>query len=367
MEILPILLPLLQGHFDWNLARAKCIAALIAGLIKVRSVNLVKLATALPGQAQKESKYRRLQRLFSEFPVSFSLIALFIASQLPYDKYTLTMDRTNWKYGNTHINILFLGIVHQGAAIPILWITLSQEKKSGNSNADERIALMELFIEIFGAEKIESYLADREFIGKKWISYLLEKIGKFRIRIKRNTQISRTKGGFSPARNFFRNLQYGEGIQLKGKRKVFGLMLYVTGMRLPNGDYLIIVSDDSASCERILNDYKQRWEIETLFKALKSQGFDFEDTHLVDREKIDKLIAFLAIAFLWAHKTGEWLHERKPIKIKSHKRKAISIFRYGLDHLREIFLNITEKMTELQNVSTLLQPTPIRSDNLITT
>ena len=209
---------------------------------------------------------------------------------------------------------------------------------------------MDLFIGIFGAGKIESFLADREFIGKKWISYLLENKIEFRIRVRNSTIISRAGGGSAPARNFFRSLPCNQAIQLDGKRKVFGLMLYVTGMRLSGKDYLIIISSDPASVEQILADYKKRWEIETLFKALKSQGFDFETTHMVDREKIDKLMAFLAIAFFFAHKTGEWLHEQKPIKIKSHKRKAISIFRYGLDHLREIFLNITEKTNQLQDV-----------------
>jgi hypothetical protein len=127
--ILPILVPLLQGHFSWNLARAKCVAFLIVALIKVRTVNLVQLAVALPGNALKESKYRRLQRLFEQFSIDFSFVARLIASQLPYDQYTITMDRTNWKFGNTHINILFLAIVHQGTAIPILWITLGESKK----------------------------------------------------------------------------------------------------------------------------------------------------------------------------------------------------------------------------------------------
>jgi hypothetical protein len=248
------------------------------------------------------------------------------------------------------VNILFLGIVYQGVAIPILWIILNEEKKNGNSNTAERIALMDLFIGIFGAEKIEGFLADREFIGKKWFQYLIENKIKFRIRTIGSTIINRADGGFSPARNFFRSLACNEAAQLDGKRKVFGLMLYVTGMRLPSGDYLIIISSDPASVDEILADYKKRWEIETLFKALKSQGFDFEATHMVDRKKIDKLMAFLAIAFLFAHKTGEWLHEQKPIKIKSHKRKAISIFRYGLDHLREIFLNVTEKTSQLQDI-----------------
>lgn len=55
---------LLQELFGWNLARAKCGAAIILGLIKVRTVNLTELATAIPGHAQVDSKYKRLQRCF---------------------------------------------------------------------------------------------------------------------------------------------------------------------------------------------------------------------------------------------------------------------------------------------------------------
>jgi hypothetical protein len=37
------------------------------------------------------------------------------------------------------------------------------------------------------------------------------------------------------------------------------------------------------------------WHMETLFKALKSQGFNFEDTHLSDLDRIAKLLEFLTI------------------------------------------------------------------------
>ena len=223
---------------------------------------------------------------------------------------------------------------------------------------------MERFIEIFGAEKIESYLEYREFIGKAWIRHLIVKQIGFRIRIKKNSNINRTRNGFSPARNFFCNLACGEAFQLAGKRRVFGHMLYVRGARLMSGEYLIVISSDAASCEEVLADYKKRGEIETLSKALKSQGFDFEATHMTDLERINKLTAFLAMAFFWAHIMGEWLHEERPIPLKSHKRRAISIFRYGLDHLREILLNITENVSQLRNAIALLQ---YRANRVLTT
>jgi ATP-dependent helicase/DNAse subunit B len=117
----------------------------------------------------------------------------------------------------------------------------------------------------------------------------------------------------------------------------------------------MIISPDASSAKAILDDYKHRWEIETLFKALKSQGFNFEETHLRELDRIEKLMAFLAIAFCWAHLMGEWLHKQKPIPIKSHQRPAISIFRYGLDHLRGILLNITEKLDAFHNAIALFR------------
>lgn len=352
--ILPSLICILQEHFQWNLSRTKCIAALIIALIQLRTVNLVQLAIALPGNAQKNSKYRRIQRLLNEVNFNFETVAIFIASRITSNKFVLTIDRTNWKFGNTHINILVLAIVYNGTAFPILWITLKQSKKRGNSNTSERIELIDLFIKIFGIEKIDYIVGDREFIGNDWIQYLIDKNIKFRFRIKYNNLISRVHGGKSPARNFFRQLRCKEAMQLKGMRKVFGINLYVTGMRLPE-EYLIIISNDNASCEQILDDYKKRWSIECLFKALKSQGFDFETTHLVDRDKIDKIIVLLAIAFLWVRLAGEWLSEQKTIEIKKHGRKAISIFRYGLDYLRGIFLHINENLSHLPIVFSFIQ------------
>ena len=179
-------------------------------------------------------------------------------------------------------------------------------------------------------EKIDGYLVDREFIGTEFVLYLIKNEIKFKIRIKHDTRVARRRNGTAPARNFFRNLARGEVIQLRGQRVVWGQKLSVTGTRLMSGESLIILSPDASRVTAIPGDDKRRWEIETLFKGLKSQGFDFEATHLTELDRIETLLALLAIAFCWAHLLGEWLHEQKPIPIKSHCRPAISIIRYGL-------------------------------------
>ena len=71
---------------------------------------------------------------------------------------------------------------------------------------------------------------------------------------------------------------------------------------------------------------------------------------MTDPDRISKLIALMGIAFCWAHLTGEWLHHQKPIKLKKHGRKEISVFRYGFDHLREILLNIMDEKRDRQYI-----------------
>lgn len=341
---------ILKKYLKLNAARINFLANFIIALLKVRTVNLTEIATAFCRKAKKDSHYKRLQRFFRFFSLDFIMIAKFIAELLPIKRlWTLTIDRTNWKFGKLNINILTLGVAYKGIAFPIIWILLP---KRGNSNTNERIQLIDLFIKIFGVKIIRCLTADREFIGEKWFAYLIEKGILFRIRIKENILVANSKGIFVPVKTLFSELRIGETQVLKGQRTVLGQKLFIIGLRLPDGEYLIVVTNDEP--ETALDDYSLRWEIETLFGCLKTRGFNFESTHMTEPERIKKLVALLAIAFCWCHITGEWLQTQKAIKIKKHGRKAISIFRYGLDELREILLNISRKMGAFKKVITLL-------------
>ena len=110
-------------------------------------------------------------------------------------------------------------------------------------------------------------------------------------------------------------------------------------------EFQIIVSFNKPDEAQSL--YKERWQIETAFKALKSSGFNIEDTHLTEMERISKLFALVLVAFVWAYKAGIYLNEIYPIKIKTHGRKAKSLFKYGLTFLANVlFGSDLEKFRE---------------------
>lgn len=262
------------------------------------------------------------------------------------------MDRTNWQWGKSPINILMLGIVYKGIAIPIYWTLLD---KKGNSDTEERIQLIQKFINQFGKKCIAGIFGDREFIGGDWFAWMIKENIPFWMRIKKNFLTTDSRGRPVQVKTLFRGLQPMQEYSIYDKRNVMRADVYLSGLKLSNGDLRIVATLESPAMA--ISQYALRWEIETLFSCLKGRGFNFEDTHLINLERIQKLMGVLAIAFCWAHKTGEWLHEILPIKIKTHGRRAISLFRYGLDYLIDMFINIQFKPKNFKNFLRIIKST----------
>jgi hypothetical protein len=325
----------LQPHLKWHGARISFLALFLLALIKVKTVNLSELALGFGGKALKESNYKRLQRFFRGFELDYPEIAKIVVGWMNIPQpWVLSLDRTTWEFGDHCFNILTLGIVHEGVAIPILWWML---KKKGNSNSDERMRFLEEMLKIFPAAQIRCLCADREFIGQAWLRYLLlEPSMPFRIRIRATDKIERG-GKTLAAKVVFAHLARGESQQLQGNCRVWGYQVSVEALRLDDGDLLVVIAPPHTV--GIISDYALRWGIETLFGIFKTRGFCLESTHFTDPERLRKLFALLTLALVWSLKTGLWLHQLHPIPLKKHGRRAKSLFRLGFDHLRHLILN----------------------------
>lgn len=345
MNQINLLRQALKPHLRWHGARLSFLALFLVALLRVKTVNLAEIATGFRTNAETSSSYKRLQRFFRDFDLDYAVIARLIVALMNIPQpWVLSTDRTEWSFGQTRFNILMLGVVHNGVAYPLLWTMLD---KKGNSNSDERMDLLDRFRQIFPDAEIAYLSGDREFVGKQWLTYLLiEPIISFRLRIKKSDRIGDGKKQLR-ASIVFANLKPGQTQILSGRRWVWGRLVYVSALRLEDGELLIIITPDAV--RTAISDYAQRWGIETLFGIFKTRGFCLESTHFTDAQRLSKLIALMSIALCWAVKTGEWLHQHQPIKIKKHGRKAKSVFRYGLDHLRSIVTDLDLKYAEFLN------------------
>ena len=303
----------LAQHLDWQNQRLTFLAQFLLALFQVRTVNLAELATALSPRAKTASNYKRLQRFLRSFELDYVVIARLLVRLLPVGQgpWYLTLDRTNWKFGQTEINLLVLGIAHQGIALPLFWTVLPT---AGNSSTAERVALIKRFLSTFGVERIAALLADREFVGQDWFRWLQSEAIPFRLRLKHNTLIPNRWNVPTRAAVLCRSLAPGQFCLLPGRRPVWGCFVHLVALRLADGQLLLLATSDQP--EQALADYRRRWEIESLFGCLKSRGFRFEDTHLTDPERIAKLVALLAIAFAWTYEVGAQRQGQEPIPFK---------------------------------------------------
>ena len=81
--------------------------------------------------------------------------------------------------------------------------------------------------------------------------------------------------------------------------RIKGQLCYLSASRVMNKENApelqIIVSFNKPANTQV--PYKERLQIESIFKTLKTSGLNIDDTHLTDIDRISKLLALVLIAF----------------------------------------------------------------------
>lgn len=262
--------------------------------------------------------------------------------------FVIAIDRTEWQFGKAWVNVLMLSVGYEGVSIP-LFRTVLEEK--GCSDNAERSGIVQQFIDEFGGQSINFVTADREFASKEWLAYLVRnKIG-FRLRIKANTLITDKRGRSIAASKMLKTMKTGERAEFRRRRRLWKQSVFVAVCRKADGDNVIVVSSERTG--RILLEYSGRWQIETLFGCLKTRGFRLEDTHLTCGKRVGSLLSLLTLATVWGLLAGEIAAQQTPPKIKKHGRAEKSIFRLGLETLRNCFCQMTTNLKQKQRFQQL--------------
>jgi hypothetical protein len=162
-----ILLPL-----KWRPERKATFTNMVMSVVKYGNVQHHALARGLKTLSFK-AKLERIRRFFAKQVIDEKVFAYAMVfntfNRIP--KMHLILDRTNWKYGQTNINILALTARIGKITFTLFWRLMPHQ---GCSDLKTRQELLEQFKETFGLDCIQSLTADREFIGKEWLTYLCD-------------------------------------------------------------------------------------------------------------------------------------------------------------------------------------------------
>jgi hypothetical protein len=326
----------------WNEARRDFFARFLVALLTAQTACLYRLASLFPSEAQIASRYQRIRRFFGHFAfeeADLVSIVLRLADKAGAKApFVLAFDRTEWHLGKSVVNVFLLGILVGKVVFPLTWILLD---KAGSSNTNERISLLKQAVSLLGKEQIAFVVGDREFASEGLLAWLNQAGIGFRLRLRADYLITNGHGEAVCGDWLFRRGKIGKEQPLSGRRWCLGQALFLSGMRFVNEkgeiEFLIVASDVPAP----LCDYGLRWSIENLFSGLKSRGFDLEATHLVEQERLSRLLWVLTIAFCWCVAVGSVaLEEREKAGKVIHKkglgRLAKSALRTGVDTLRSL-------------------------------
>lgn len=327
-----------------NLARKKFIGLFILGLIKSRNVQFCEIAHHLNNEAKLSSNETRIQDFFREVELNYEQVAILLICLLPpKQKVRLCIDRTEWDFGKTQVNILMIIAGCGDFQVPLYWELL--DNKSGNSSTEDRKNLVELCIKLLGKNRIGYVVGDREFIGHKWFKYLKDNGINFVMRLPKHHTIQYFNGHISRIEDLDLSL---ETPLILENCLVDGVVGNIWVKRLPDQDFLYLFG--TVNSEFMGQLYRKRWTIETTFQGMKGRGFDLEKTHLQSLDKLKMLVALVSIAYGLCRSMGVYHHKKvQKIRNKKHGYKSKSFIRKGIDLIRQYFRSENNMTPPIEN------------------
>ncbi|MBC3788556.1 transposase [Spirosoma utsteinense] len=241
------------------------------------------------------------------------------------------MDGTSWQLGTKQIHLLVLCLVYRGVSLPLLWHNLG---KKGHSSQQERKRLLQQAMQLYPLRGF-CLLADREYEGKEWLSFLTDQQINFIIRLPKDSYKADIAAGgkaySSLLKRALRGRVVSQWFELAGHRYQFIALCHQDG---PQGadPLVLLVSNLSWAKQTIAQRYRIRWTTKCFFKHLKSNGFDLEELGFSSPKKIRLLVAIVVVLYVIC--VAEGLRQFHRIRSKSTStdeplRLREAVFRRG--------------------------------------
>ena len=347
----------------------KVLLILVNCILQANSCNLNKAkkkgSIVLNKLTKAATLYTRFIRFFKMKGIEgfvIGIMQLVLSMALPYlgrePYYCLSIDRTNWKLGKLHINILYIGLVlSNGYFIPVFFMLLD---KQGNSNQAERIDLMEGFKQVFTlfSDSLFVLVGDREFIGRTWFLYLLKSKYEFVLRLRKTDYLEAIaeQMGLSV-----------EQLHKKIKRKVKSRGYCVLAFEIEGktfyyhvrkrqveqsnnkgeeDEYIRFLSTSSDHFW-VIRQYDRRWKIEVFFEDIKTKGFDLEAISFSQFPKIRLMVAICSLCYILCLIQGIIAYQIREPRKKYDKQTnkwyhRTSVFTKGYEILEQIATKISK-------------------------
>lgn len=320
----------------WKGSTIKNTLLLVSLLLEEKTCNLWKLKGSvgkLLGNQTTDvrSHYQRLKRWLRSAEENKGIWVEMLraaVSLLQGKSRCLILDGSSWQWAGKTYHFLTLSVLYKGVSIPVFWLELG---RLGISNQWHRKKLLRLALVLFDLSG-KVLLADREYIGSDWFTQLKGAAMDFVIRLRNKNyeqQITHKGKPMNKLENKAR-ARIGRIVwqEFELDEQPYTFVLLSTRTRSGKIELLRLIT--TLCPAKAVEYYGYRYKIESMFRHLKSNGFDLESLQVEKAYKIRMMMAALVLAYCLAVSYGLKQYKQK-IKCRKHGSPEISVFRWGLD------------------------------------
>jgi len=322
-----------------RITRIRNMALLITGLYKSGEIYLSKIVSEWPIPGKDPSLSNRLWRFLDNKRVKVEewyqpLAEQIVARFTKVKRMFLLADTT--KVGFNH-RVLAVGAAFKKRALPLGWTT--EKGPKGHTTHEVQIALFQRIAQLLPRNPQIWVLGDSEFqsipllkwFGRRGWNFVVRLKGYVKVKIKGQDWVKINSLPLSEGET-----DYVGWVRVTEKHNA-GWYWLILHWEKGEDEPWYLLSNKSGK-RRLINYYRKRMWIEELFGDVKGHGFELEQTHLKNAERINRLVLAVFIAFVWLITLGSWVVKRGYRHYIDHKsRRDKSYFRLGWDWVARCF------------------------------
>ena len=330
-----------QGH---ALKRIITLSSLISGMIEKGKSHLSKIGSGLPQNINSLSKEihtkRFLENKYTDYKIHYlPYLACIMASFSKNNAFStgnknlkLVIDGS--QTGSKFVTLM-LSVVVGKRAIPIFWVV--KKGKKGHFPTDMHLDVVRQSIEMLRSflspDTTFTLLGDGEFDSVELQKCCREELHiDYVLRTACDSLMYENGDEFQPKNIKLDNettTLFIPSIEFSKKKFENVHFLCWFDQKIYDDPLFLISTLDNAP--DIIDAYRQRFSIETMFKDFKSRGFNLDKNRLQKEHSIKNLIMVAALAFCFLMNFGIE-NKDNPLKIKVQRidKKVNSIFSYAI-------------------------------------
>jgi Transposase DDE domain len=322
-------LPELHGH------QAKALADLSFAMAAAAHCHAGRVAPALPGPTRPASTRRRLERTLANDRLdaddAFSALANSVLSRCAIRPIRLILDEV---HNGKRLSCLKLSVAYRKRAIPIAVECYHRDQPPMPMPKLIRQMLRRVARQV-PPESDVTLLIDRGLTWPSTLDACITLGWHFVGRLQGMTRLRRPDGSECAVRDLAPLpgcRWHGPGRVLKkaGWRNFLVTAVWEKGCAEP----WLLVSDRPAAYSAVRR-YAKRFWTEELFRDDKSQGFQWQRSHVSDPHHGQRLMLLLALAMLFVIAVGTWVLKSGLRRwLEPRRRRGLSIVQLGLRWLR---------------------------------